>query len=198
MSLLALGLALFVVTHLVPASPAVRGLLRDRMGPSAYLLVFSILSLVSLILIAQGYGETRTLGRGNPQLWTPPAYLRHMTFALMLPAFILLGAAYVPSRIRTLAKHPMLAAIKIWALAHLLVRGDLASVLLFGTVLAYGVFDRISVKKRAALGPLGSAEGTARGDAIAVTIGLVAFVLMIGWGHRALIGIPLLRTSGGL
>ena len=193
MLLLVLGLALFVVTHLVPAAPATRGLLRDRMGPSAYLLVFSILSLVSLILIGQGYGEARTLGRGNPQLWVPPAFMKHIAFALMLPAFILLAAAYVPSRIRTAVKHPMLAAIKIWALAHLLVRGDLASVLLFGTMLAYGVFDRISVKKRGAYGPLGTAEGTARGDAIAVALGLVAFVAMLGWGHSALIGVPLLR-----
>ena len=194
MLLLALGLALFVVTHLVPAAPATRSLLRERMGTSAYLLVFSILSLVSLILIGQGYGEARLLGRANPQLWIPPAFMKHIAFALMLPAFILLAAAYVPSRIRTLAKHPMLAAIKIWALAHLLVRGDLASLLLFGTMLAYGVFDRISVKKRGALGPLGTAQGTARGDMIVIAVGLTAYVAMLLWGHGALIGVPLVRT----
>ncbi len=195
MLLLILGLALFTVTHLVPAAPATRRLLRDRMGPSAYLLVFSILSLVSLILIGQGYGEARTLGRGNPQLWVAPAFFKHVTYVLMLPAFILLAAAYVPSRIRTVVKHPMLAAIKIWALAHLLVRGDLASVLLFGSMLAYGVFDRISVKKRNALGPLGTAPGSARGDMIAIAIGLTAYAAMMLGGHAALIGVPLLRTS---
>ncbi len=193
MYLLVLGLALFVVTHLVPAAPATRGLLRDRMGPSAYLLVFSILSLVSLILIGQGYGEARLLGRANPQLWVPPVFMRHVAMTLMLPAFILLAAAYVPSRIRTAVKHPMLAAIKLWALAHLLVRGDLASMLLFGTMLAYGVFDRISVKKRGALGPLGVAPGTARGDMIAVAIGLTAYAVMLFWGHGALIGVALVR-----
>jgi uncharacterized membrane protein len=193
MLLLVLGLALFTVTHLVPATPATRSLLRDRMGPSAYLLVFSILSLVSLILIGQGYGEARTLGRGNPQLWVPPAFMKHVAMTLMLPAFILLASAYVPSRIRTAVKHPMLAAIKLWALAHLLVRGDLASVLLFGSMLAYGVFDRISVKKRGALGPLGAAPGTTRGDLIAVAIGLTAYAAMLFWGHGALIGVALVR-----
>jgi uncharacterized membrane protein len=193
MLLLVLGLALFTVTHLVPAAPATRSLLRDRMGLSAYLLVFSILSLVSLILIGQGYGEARTLGRANPQLWVPPAFMKHVAMTLMLPAFILLAAAYVPSRIRTAVKHPMLAAIKLWALAHLLVRGDLASVLLFGSMLAYGVFDRISVKKRGAMGPLGAAQGTARGDLIAVAIGLTAYAAMLFWGHSALIGVPLVR-----
>jgi uncharacterized membrane protein len=195
MLLLVLGLALFIATHLVPAAPATRRLLRDRMGPSAYLLVFSILSLVSLIMIGQGYGETRTLGRANPQLWVPPAFMKHMSMALMLPAFVLLAAAYVPSRIRTAAKHPMLAAIKLWALAHLLVRGDLASVLLFGSMLAYGVLDRISVKTRGALGPLGAAPGTVRGDVLAVVLGSFAYGLFVIWGHGVAIGVPLLRFS---
>ena len=89
----------------------------------------------------------------------------------------------------------MLAAIKIWALAHLLVRGDLASVLLFGSMLAYGVFDRISVKKRNALGPLGTAPGSARGDLIAIAVGLAAYGAMVLGGHAALIGVPLVRMS---
>ena len=80
------------------------------------------------------------------------------------PAFILLVAAYVPSRIRTALKHPMLAAVKLWALAHLIANGDLASLMLFGSFLAYGVFDRISVKRRAALGPLGDRQPAWKGD----------------------------------
>ncbi len=195
MNLLILGMALFGLSHLVPASPGTRQFLRDRMGPSAYLLAFSAVSLISLILIAKGYGDARTLGRGNPQLWVPPAFMRHITLALMLPAFILLAAAYTPSRIRTAAKHPMLAAIKIWALAHLLVRGDLASVVLFGGMLAYAVFDRISVKGRSALGPLGTTPGTLRGDIMAIAIGGIAYLAMLAGGHALLIGVPLLRLS---
>ena len=195
MLMLILGLAIFIVPHLVPAMPALRSSLRDRMGPSAYLLSFSIVSLVSLILIAKGYGDARTLGRANPQLWTPPAFTRHITLALMLPAFILLAAAYIPSRIRTAVKHPFLAAVKIWALAHLLVRGDLASVILFGSMLAYAVFDRISVKRRNALGPLGAATGGAKGDIIAVVAGVIVYALMVMWGHNALIGVALTRLS---
>ena len=190
---LILGLMLFNGLHLVPAVPSLRQSFRDKMGPSIYMLGFSVVSLFALVLIGRGYGQAHGLGIGNVQLWVPPLFLRHITLALMLPAFILLAAAYVPSRIRTVAKHPMLAAIKIWALAHLLVRGDLASVLLFGSLLAFGVFDRISVKKRGAMGPLGAAQGGLRGDVIAVAIGTVAYVLMVFWGHSVLIGVPLLR-----
>ena len=87
---------------------------------------------------------------------------------LMLPALVLLVAAYVPSRIRTAVRHPMLASVKLWAFAHLLTNGDLASVLLFGSFLAYGVYDRISVRHRVALGPLGTASGGMAQDAIAI------------------------------
>ena len=193
MPLLIAGIALFMALHVVPTAPNVRAELRGKMGPSGYLLVFSIISLVSLIMIAKGYGDARSAGR--VQLWYPPAFMRHITLALMLPAFILLAAAYIPSRIRTAVKHPMLTAIKIWALGHLLVRGDLASVVLFGSFLAFGVFDRISVKKRGALGPLGAATGTARGDVLAIVVGTLAYVVMLLWGHWALIGVPLVAFS---
>ena len=193
MMTLILGLVLFNGLHLVPAMPSLRTTMRDKMGPGIYLLGFSVVSLIALVLIGRGYGQAHGLGIGNVQLWVLPDFLRHITLALMLPAFILLAAAYVPSRIRTVAKHPMLAAIKIWALAHLLVRGDLASVLLFGSFLAFGVFDRISVKKRGAMGPLGTATGDLRGDLIAIAIGTLAYAAMIFWGHSALMGVPLLR-----
>jgi uncharacterized membrane protein len=193
MTTLILGLIVFHGLHLVPAAPGVRTSMRERFGASGYLIAFSLISLVGLVLIAMGYGEARTLARANPQLWVPPTWTKHIALLLMLPAMILLAAAYIPSRIRTAVQHPMLAAIKLWALAHLLVRGDLASVLLFGSFLAYGVYDRISVKKRAALGPLGTKTGTAQGDMLALAIGIAAYAFMLLWGHGALIGVKLIR-----
>ena len=195
MLILIAGLLVFMLPHLLPTAPAMRASLRDKMGTSAYLLVFSILSLVSLIMIVKGYSDAHGRGIGNVQLWYPPAFTKHIAFALMLPAFILLAAAYIPSRIRTAAKHPMLAAVKLWAAAHLLVRGDLASVLLFGSFLAYAIFDRISVKNRSSLGPLGTATGGLKGDLAVVAVGLIAYLLMLLWGHAYLIGVPLVRTS---
>jgi uncharacterized membrane protein len=183
------GLVLFNGLHLIPTVPDARDRLRAAAGSGVYLGVYSLLSAVGLWLIARGYGIVHNQGIGNVQLWTPPLFMRHITLALMLPAFILLAAAYIPSRIRTTVKHPMLAAIKIWALAHLLVRGDLASVLLFGSFLAYGVFDRISVKKRGALGPLGHSAGGLNGDLTAVAVGIFAYALMVLWGHQYFIGV---------
>jgi uncharacterized membrane protein len=132
------------------------------------------------------------LGRGNPQLWVPPAWAKHLTMLLMLPALILLVAAYIPSRLRTAVRHPMLAAVALWAFSHLLVNGDLASVLLFGSFLVYAGYDVISANRRAAVGPLGKARGGLVQDMVAITVGLALYALLLVWGHRVLTGIPLL------
>jgi uncharacterized membrane protein len=192
MMVLIAGLALFILVHLVPTRPDLRANLVDRLGRGGYMGLFTLASFAALALIVWGFGQAQGMGRGNPQLWVPPLWTRHITFVLMIPALILLVAAYVPSHIRTAVKHPMLAAIKIWALAHLIANGDLASVLLFGSLLAYAVYDRISVKQRAALGPLGTARGGVRGDVIAVVAGLALYAFMLIYGHRWLIGVPLM------
>lgn len=192
MTLLIAGLILFMGLHLLPTVPAARNGVREAVGPTVYQIGYSVLSLLGLILIVKGFGDLRGT-KADIQLWTPPAFGRHIAMLLMLFAFILLAAAYIPSRIRTMAKHPMLASLKLWAFAHLLVRGDLAGVLLFGAFLAYGVYDRISVKKRAALGPLGAAKGGLNGDIAAVVVGSIAYGLMLVWGHAWLIGIPLMQ-----
>jgi uncharacterized membrane protein len=195
MLILIAGLALFVASHLVPTRPALRAGLVARMGQGGYMALFSVVSLASLVLIVVGYGQFSTASSQiNPQLWSPPSWTRHIAYLLMAASMILLVAAYVPSRIRDVAQHPMLAAVKLWALAHLLVRGDLAALVLFGTFLAWAIYDRISVKRRGGgRGPLGNATGAARGDIIAVVGGLVLFGAMLAFGHKALIGVALLR-----
>ncbi len=113
----------------------------------------------------------------------------------MLPAIILLVASQIPSKIRTKAKHPMLAGIKIWALAHLLANGDLGSIVLFGSFLAWAVFDRISVKRRGSQGPLGGREGKPINDVIVVVLGVAIYLALLFGGHAYLIGVPLTSMS---
>jgi uncharacterized membrane protein len=188
---LLLGLALFFATHALPMVPPWREKARRFVSEKAYQPVFSLLSAAALILAFVGYGQVRWQARLDPQLWTPPVGLRHVTFLLMLPAMVLLVAAYVPSRIRSAVQHPLLAAVVLWAFAHLLVNGDLASVIVFGSFLAWAVIDRISVGWRHALGPLGARGGGLAGDMIALVGGVAVYLVMIFWGHSWLIGVPL-------
>jgi uncharacterized membrane protein len=192
MLLLAVGLVLFLGIHLVPTSPDVRNGLVERFGATAYKAIFAIISFAGLLLIIYGYHKLQVNPGKNVFFGDPPSWLKHVSWLLMLPAMIALVAAYVPSRIRSALKHPMLVAIKIWALAHLLVNWDLGSILLFGSFLAYAVYDRISVKKRGALGPLGAKQGGIVGDLIVLVVGVGLYGFMFKFGHAWLIGVPLL------
>ena len=112
---------------------------------------------------------------------------------IMLPVFVLLVAAYAPGRIQRAAKHPMILAVKIWALAHLLANGDAASVLLFGSFLAWGVIARISLKRRQAANPhVVPVAGSGRNDLIAVVVGLLVYALFVWKVHVWLIGVPII------
>jgi uncharacterized membrane protein len=183
-----LGLVLFFGAHTVPIIPAARANAIQNLGATGYQAAFGIVSLAGLVLIAWGYSDLRG-AEINPILYNPPTWTRHIALLLMIPAMIALAAAYVPSRIRTVLKHPMLVAIKIWALAHLLANGDLISVVLFGGFLAWAVVDRISVKKRGAMGPLGAKTGGLTGDLIAVAVGLGAYAFLLFYGHAWLFGV---------
>lgn len=190
MMLLIVGLVIFLGIHLLPTNPDVRGGLRDRLGAGTYKAVFSVVSLIGFVIIVLGYHKMQLHPGKNPVLWDPPLWTRHIALALMLPAMIFLVAAQVPSRIRTAVKHPMLLAIKIWALAHLLANGDVASLFLFGSFLAYAVYDRISVKKRGALGPLGATTASKPiNDVIVVAVGVALYAAFLFGGHEWLIGV---------
>ncbi|MBC7717371.1 MAG: NnrU family protein [Pseudorhodobacter sp.] len=154
-------------------------------GEAAWKGAYTVLSLSSFALLVYGYGVAR---QSPVVLYTPPAFLRHLTLLLMLPAFVLLFAANLPGRIKTATKHPMLLATKIWATSHLLVNGTLGAVILFGGFLAWAVLDRISMKRRT--GPI-KVLGVARpmNDLIALGAGFASYVVFLLWGHQWLIGV---------
>lgn len=190
MMLLILGLVIFLSVHLLPANTALRDGLIARFGAGGYKAIFSVLSLVGFVVIVLGYHKMQLHPGKNPVLYDPPLWTRHITLALMLPAMILLVAAQIPSRIRNAVKHPMLAGLKLWAFSHLLANGDVASLLLFGSFLAYGIYDRISVKKRGALGPLGAKQPSGiMNDVLVVVIGSALYAALLFGGHQWLIGV---------
>ena len=188
---LVIGLAVFFGIHLLTTVTDLRQGLIARFGIGPYKMAYSVIAFIGLAVIAMGYHKLQVMPGKNPQIWSPPNFMRHITMLLMLFAFILLAAAYIPSRIRTMAKHPMLAAVKLWAVGHLLANGDLGSIVLFGSFLAWAIYDRISVKRRGALGPLGTAKGGAMGDVAVLAVGVGAYLVMLFWGHAILIGVPL-------
>jgi uncharacterized membrane protein len=188
MLVLIAGLVVFLGAHSVAiVAPAWRARMIGRMGELPWMALYSMISVAGLVLIIQGYGLART----DPvHLYVPPLWLRHVALLLMIPVFPLLFAAYLPGRIRTALRHPMLVAVKLWAVSHLLANGTLADILLFGGFLVWAVVDRISVGRREPPPPPGLPPG-ALNDAIAVVGGLALYVAFILWLHAWLFGMPL-------
>ncbi|PPD29823.1 MAG: NnrU family protein [Hyphomicrobium sp.] len=192
MLLLFVGLAVFFAIHAVPTQPDLRTGLVNRFGETTYKSLFAVLSISGLALIVFGYGKLQGTPGKNPDIWFPPAWTRPIAMLVMLPAMVFLVAANVPSRIRDGVKHPMLLGVILWALAHLLVNGDLASVILFGSFFAWAAVDLMSVRRRQALGPLGSRKGgPIVNDIIVVGAGVGLYVLFISWAHKILIGVSI-------
>jgi uncharacterized membrane protein len=191
MALLIIGLVVFLGVHCIAlAMPALRSGAIARMGEDAWKGLYSLVAAVGLVLIGYGFH----LARESPvQLYSSPGWMRYVTFLLMLPVFPLLIAAYLPGRIKTAMKHPLLAAVKFWALAHLLSNGMLADVLLFGGFLAWAVADRISLKRRVQAVP--AAPPGRFNDLIAVVVGLALYLLFIEWAHLRLFGVSPLRPG---
>lgn len=188
LALLVLGLAVFMASHVFTTFRPSRAAMVGRMGESGYKIAYSLVSLTGLVLIGYGYALYRASGWVD--VWHPPAWTRHVTVALVWPAIICVTAAYIPGRIKTALKHPMLVGIKLWALAHLISNGDLGSIILFGSFLAYAVFDRISLKRRTDAGGPPIPVGGVRNDAVAVVAGTVIY-LLLGWlFHPYVIGVP--------
>lgn len=186
MSLLLLGLALFLGVHIFTTLRESRAALIGRLGEGGYKGLYSLLAAAGLVLIFIGFGSYRNAG--YVQVWNPPFSIFHPIAAgLLWFAFVALTATYAPpSRIKSLLRHPMLVAVKAWALSHLLVNGDLGSMLLFGSLLAWAIYDRIAVKRRGDSGA--PPVGWSINDPLVVGLGSVAYVAMF-WLHDSLIGV---------
>jgi uncharacterized membrane protein len=184
MTLLIIGIVAFLGLHLLPTVPGVRDRLLSRFGENGYKAAFSLLSIVAFVLLVWGFARAPVI-----QVWSPPSWTRWVALVLMLPAFIFLVATYVPGQIKAKLKHPFLVAIKTWALAHLIANGDLASIILFASFLAYAAYDRITLKRREATGLVTvPASGPPSNDIIAVAVGVVLYLAFLFWLHPLLIG----------
>ncbi len=193
MGLLIAGLVVFLGVHSVAIVNAPwRERMVARLGEWPWKGLYSLVSLVGLVLIVVGYGQARM----DPVVvYVPPDWGRHLTMLLMLPVFPLLLAAYLPGRIQAATRHPMLAAVKFWALAHLLANGMLADLLLFGGFLAWAVADRISLKRRTEPS-VPRLPASRANDVVAVVAGLALYGAFLVWLHRVLFGIPIMGGMG--
>ncbi|MGL4238018.1 NnrU family protein [Tabrizicola sp.] len=167
------GLALWWAAHLFKRlAPGPRARLGD---PGKGLVAVGVIGGVVLMVI--GYR-----GVEHIDLWYPPAFLTHLNNLLMVFAVYLYAASGMKTRITRPIRHPQLTAIKTWAVAHLLVNGDLASVILFGGLLAWAVVEVILINRAEPRGPL--PEPAPVGKEIGAVVGAVVVTGAMGWVHN--------------
>ena len=145
MLLLSLGLVVFVGVHLVPSFPSLRQALIAQLGERQYRAVFSLVAFVGVGLLVAGKANAAFVA-----LWQTLAAGRYVAAVLMPLAFILLAAANMPGNVKRFTRHPMLWGVTLWAAGHLAANGDLASLILFGGLGAYSLFDMWSANRRGA------------------------------------------------
>jgi uncharacterized membrane protein len=187
LALLIIGLIDFIGVHVLVSLRQSRSALIGRIGEGPYRGIFSLVSVIGLGLIIYGFGRYRA--DGLIPVWSPPTFLRPIAEVLMWPAFVLVVAAYIPGTIKAVLKHPMLAGIKLWAFAHLLANGDLGGMILFGSILAWAVYDRITLKRRVDAGGPRIPVGGLRNDLLAVVVGTLIY-LAVGFVFHPLAGLP--------
>ncbi|POO57975.1 NnrU family protein [Agrobacterium rosae] len=189
MVLLILSLLFFLGTHsLRIVAPDFRNRMIARMGEGPWKGVYSLVSVIAIAFVAYAFDQARQV---TGILYSPPIWTSHIALTLMLIAMICLVASLVPAgHIAAKTKHPLILAVKIWALAHLLANGETSSVLLFVSVLAWGVVMRISLKRRQRAGEVVTRPFvSARYDIVAVVLGIVLWAAFIWKLHEWLIGV---------
>ncbi len=187
-----LGLVVFLGAHVFVSRRNERAALISRIGRGPYLGLFTLVSIVGLVLI--GFGFARYRAEGLIPVWYPPAWTRQIVVAAMWPASIAVVAAYIPGDIKRVLKHPMLVGVKIWAVAHLCANGDLGGMILFGAVLAWADYDRITLKRRSDPGAPPIPLGGRRNDIIAIVVGTSLYLALGFVFHPIVIGLPAFGT----
>jgi uncharacterized membrane protein len=188
LAVMIVGLVLFFGVHTLTTQRELRARLIASLGEGTYKIGYALVSLVGLALIVWGFADYRATGWID--VWHPPKVLKHIAVALMLPAVILVAAAYIRGRIYSAIKHPMLSGVKLWAAAHLVANGDLGGIILFGSFLGWAVFDRISLKRRTDAGAPPIPVGGPVNDLIAIAVGIVAYLALAFAFHPVVIGVP--------
>jgi uncharacterized membrane protein len=182
------GLLIFLGAHSVRIfADSWRTRVIAQMGEKPFKGIYSLVSLFGFVLLIWGFG----MARETPiVIWNPPVAMRHLAALLTLFAFVFLASAHGPANaIKARVHHPMVVAVKTWALAHLLANGTLAHMVLFGAFLIWAVLDFIASRKRDRVNNTPYPAGTKQGTLLAVIVGVVTWAVFAFWLHGLLIGV---------
>lgn len=138
------GVVLWSIVHFVPSlARSFRQGLIGRMGEGPYKGVFTLLIVTSLVLIVLGWRSTP-----EDYIYVLPAWSRTAGYLLMVLAFVLFGAAQYKTAIKRVIRHPMLTAVVIWSISHLLTNGTTRALVLFGGLGIWALLEMLLINAR--------------------------------------------------
>jgi uncharacterized membrane protein len=187
MTILVLGLIFLLGVHSIRiVADGWRTAQIQRLGEGPWKGIYSIVSVAGFALIAWGFG----LARGqSPPLWSAPFVMHELVAALILSAFILFVAAYVPrNAIKARLHHPMVLSVMLWSFAHLLATGSSADIVLFGGFFVWAVASLIAARRRDRAAGTQYPAATLAGTVVTIAAGAGAWAVFAFWLHRMLIG----------
>ena len=181
MWLLVGGLIVFFGIHLLPTVLPLRQRIAAWKGEDLYKLVFSLIAAAGLVMM--GYGKAIA---PRITVYEPPAWTAHVSWILMWLAVTIFPAAYLPSNLKRIMRHPFLWGVALWAIAHLMTNDDLASILLFGSFATYAFYDILSANRRGAA--VSNTHHPVWKDGVLVAVGLFVYLALIRL-HPLLFGV---------
>jgi uncharacterized membrane protein len=165
------GLIVFFGVHLVPSVVPLRRRLADWKGEDIYKLAYSLIAAAGLALVIYGKSIAPRV-----VVYEPPDWTNHFSWVLVWLATTIFPAAYLPSNLKRAMRHPFLWGVALWAIAHLLANGDLASLLLFGAFAIYAFYDMGSANRRGA--EVSRTRYPLWRDGVLVAVGTAAYLLL--------------------
>ena len=191
MAFIHIGIFLFAGMHLFSLLlPAMRNRVSARLGENQYKSIYSVVSLLGVILMGYGYWQERHGAMVGVSHYEPIEAMRHVAMGLVLLAFIFIASRDGKGYIRKWVRHPFSIGFALWSFAHLLANGEVYVVPIFATFFAISILDIA----------LGFARGgphqftpQLKRDGIAVIAGLLAFAIFAYGFHPYVLDLPVLR-----
>lgn len=184
MTQMIIGMALFFGAHLVPNIGDTRNTVIAKIGEKAYMAIYALVSVLGIVLLVNGRADI-----GYVSLWSTPEWGRHATLVLMAASLFYFVAIFLPTNAKRRFHHPMLAFVGLWGAAHLFSNGDLSSLLLFGSMLAFSLFKILSLSRRKPAEPKPAVSIFRDLLVVAIAAGVYGALLFL---HPLIAGVPLI------
>ena len=185
MEIMVTGIILWSLVHLMPATaPATTKILKIKFGANTFKSVFSILLIISILLMVHGWRNTSA-----SYLYQLPAFILPIAVILILISFLLIGSSILPSRLSRWVVHPQLMFVIFWSAAHLLLNGDSRSVLLFGGLGLWAIVEIFVINRRDGSSSMAATPSLIQ-EFKSIALSLILFVAAV-FGHQYLAGVSL-------